>query len=134
MTRRGPGLAVAAACAALLAVSALGTARAAAGGAAVVGVAQVGPVWLGPGWPVATPWLYPGACLPYGRCFGAPWDERRQRQRAAAPEPPPADADLWGAAGSPWGYVRRLPPPTPESQIQPRYRDASTIRPEYGGP
>jgi hypothetical protein len=27
--------------------------------------------------------------------------------------------------------VRRLPPPTPQSQIQPRYRDASTIRPEF---
>jgi hypothetical protein len=44
---------------------------------------------------------------------------------------PRADQDLWGTTGSPWGYVRRLPPPTPESHIQPRYRDASTIRPEF---
>lgn len=116
-----------------LAALALGAPAAAAAGGAVI----VGPVWPGPwpGWPVASPFVYPGACLPYGRCFGPPWDERRQRQRPMAPDPsPPADADLWGAAGSPWGYVRRLPPPTPESQIQPRYRDASTIRPEYGGP
>jgi hypothetical protein len=38
---------------------------------------------------------------------------------------------IWGTTGSPWGYVRRLPPPTSESHIQPRYRDASTIRPEF---
>lgn len=118
------------ACLASLALSA--SAAAAAGGAVIVG-----PVWPGPwpGWPVAGPFAYPGACLPYGRCFGPPWDERRQRLRPMAPDaPPPADADIWGSTGSPWGYVRRLPPPTPESQIQPRYRDASTIRPEYGGP
>lgn len=115
------------ACAGLLAALLSSPAVAAAGGAVFVG-----PVW--PGWPAA-PFFYPGACAPYGRCFGPPWDERRQRQRPAPPEaPPPADADIWGSSGSPWGYVRRLPPPTPESQIQPRYRDASTIRPEYGGP
>jgi hypothetical protein len=43
----------------------------------------------------------------------------------------PADLDIWGGAGSPWGYVRRLPPPTPQSHIQPQYKDASTIRPEF---
>ena len=118
--------------AALLALLALGAGAAAAGGAAFVG-----PVWPGPwpGWPVAGPFAYSGACPPYGRCFGPPWDDRRQRQRPPPPDAPlPADADIWGSAGSPWGYVRRLPPPTPESQIQPRYRDASTIRPEFGGP
>jgi len=105
--------------------------------AATAGVVFIGPAWPGPwpGWPMTGPFVYPGACWPYGSCFGPPWDERRQRQRAAAPDPPPpVDPDIWGSSGSPWGYVRRLPPPTPESQIQPRYRDASTIRPEYGGP
>ena len=58
--------------------------------------------------------------------------ERRQRARPLPPTSQPlADSDIWGGAGSPWGYVRRLPPPTPESQIQPQFRDASTIRPEF---
>lgn len=116
---------------AVWAVLALGNGTAAAAGTVVVG-----PVWPGPwpGWPVTGPFVYPGACAPYGRCFGPPWDERRQRQRAAPDPLPPAEVDIWGTHGSPWGYVRRLPPPTPESQIQPRYRDASTVRPEYGGP
>ena len=55
---------------------------------------------------------------------------------AAAPAGPgaPPEQDIWGTTGSPWGYVRRLPPPTSASQIQPRYRDASTIRPEFAEP
>ena len=32
---------------------------------------------------------------------------------------------------APWGYVRRLPPSTPEGRIQPLYRGASTIRPGF---
>jgi hypothetical protein len=75
---------------------------------------------------------HPGACLGYAGCAGPWWDHRRQPRRPVAPEPAaPADPDIWGSTGSPWGYVRRLPPPTPEAQIQPRYRDAGTIRPEF---
>jgi hypothetical protein len=75
---------------------------------------------------------HPSACLTYGGCAGLWWDDRRQPRRPIAPEPSSqADSDIWGSAGSPWGYVRRLPPPTPEGHIQPRYRDASTIRPEF---
>jgi hypothetical protein len=75
---------------------------------------------------------HPSACLTYGGCAGLWWDDRRQPRRPIAPEPSSqAESDIWGSTGSPWGYVRRLPPPTPEGNIQPRYRDASTIRPEF---
>jgi hypothetical protein len=75
---------------------------------------------------------HPGACLTFGSCAGFWWDDRRQPRRPNTPEPASqAELDIWGSTGSPWGYVRRLPPPTPESHIQPRYRDASTIRPEF---
>jgi len=76
--------------------------------------------------------LHPGACLTHAGCIGPWWDERRQPRRPVAPEPASqVESDIWGPAGSPWGYVRRLPPPTPEGNIQPRYREASTIRPEF---
>lgn len=89
------------------------------------------PWWAGG--PVVAPWsVHAGACMAYGICGGGMWDDRRPWRRPVAPDPPSfADQDIWGASGSPWGYVRRLPPPTPESQIQPAYRDASTIRPEF---
>jgi hypothetical protein len=118
---------------ALLMYTAAGTATSAA---AAAGAVWVSPVWPGY-WPVH-PVFYPnfrGACPYYGACAGPWWDERRMRPRPAPPgEPPAAETDIWSSTGSPWGYVRRLPPPTPEGQIQPRYRDASTIRPEFGGP
>jgi hypothetical protein len=90
-----------------------------------------------PSYPV--PYLlyrHPGACLPYGACGGLWWwEDRRKPKRPVAPEQPSfTEQDIWGPTGSPWGYVRRLPPPTPESHIQPRYRDASTIRPEFNEP
>ena len=53
------------------------------------------------------------------------------RRPVAPVQPEFVEQDIWGTTGSPWGYVRRLPPPTPASHIQPRYRDASTIRPEF---
>lgn len=102
----------------------------------VLGATSVaaGTVYVRPVWPVFLPG-YPGACLPYGACALVPWGELRPWKRPVAPNPPEAaDPDIWGSTGSPWGYVRRLPPPTPPSQIQPRYQDASTIRPEFGGP
>ncbi|MGL6112205.1 MAG: hypothetical protein ACRC2B_19090 [Rubrivivax sp.] len=85
---------------------------------------------------MAALYVYPGACVPHGACTGPWWDERQRRRRAAAPEEPaaPPGLDIWGTPGSPWGYVRRLPPPTPAGQIQPRYRDASTVRPEFAEP
>ena len=91
---------------------------------------------LRPGVPATYPRiLYPGACMSYGACGRLWWDESRQWRRPVAPDPPAfLDADIWGTSGSRWGYVRRLPPPTPQSHIQPRYRDASTIRPEFAEP
>jgi hypothetical protein len=111
---------------------------AAVGSAAAAGPLHVGPVRPGylPAYPLIYPgYLHPGACVYAGGCVGTMWDERRLRRLPVAPsEPAPVEQDIWGSDGSPWGYVRRLPPPTPEAQIQPQYRDASTIRPEFGGP
>ena len=93
-----------------------------------------------PAWPGYPPrrlapyprYYYAGACLRFGGCGAWGWDERYAPRRPAAPDDPvPVEQDIWGTAGSPWGYVRRLPPPTPESHIQPRYKDASTVRPEF---
>jgi hypothetical protein len=101
-------------------------------------VVSMWPAWSGylPGYPVMYPlYFYPGACFAYGACDGLLWDDRRQWRRPVAPsQPSPVEQDLWATSGSPWGYVRRLPPPTPASHIQPRYRDASTIRPEFADP
>lgn len=122
--------------AAAVAVLMFAAAGAAAAAAVAGGTVWVSPVWPGH-WPVQ-PLVYPnfrGACPYYGACVGPWWDERRVRARPVAPgEPPPAETDIWRSTGSPWGYVRRVPPPTPQSQIQPRFRDASTVRPEFGGP
>ena len=55
--------------------------------------------------------------------------ERRMqelRERAARSEP-----GLQGSAEGPWGGQRYVPPATPESNIQPAYRGASQLRPEY---
>ena len=87
------------------------------------------------GYPRYPRYPYAGACLPYDACW--PWQpyDRREPRRPVAPEPaPPVDPDIWGTSGSPWGYVRRLPPPTPEGNIQPGFREASTIRPEFAAP
>lgn len=89
-----------------------------------------------PAYPVVVPaYAYAGACLSHGLCTGWRWDDRRTSRRPVAPdEPAAADLDIWGTNSSPWGYVRRLPPPTPADNIQPRYREASTIRPEFDEP
>lgn len=102
------------------------------GGAAMAGAGAYGwPVWWGAG--VVYPWYFnAGGCLPGGPCAAWAWQDRRPFKRPIAPEPLVFDdQDIWGSSGSPWGYVQRLPPPTPQSQIQPQYRDASTIRPEF---
>jgi len=112
----------------------LASGSAAAGVSNVGGTSHVRQMW--PGYPVVYPtYFYPGACLSYGDCAGMWWTERRPSRRPMAPsEPAAVEQDIWGTTGSPWGYVRRIPPPTPQSQIQPRYQDASTVRPEFGGP
>ncbi|MBS1176663.1 MAG: hypothetical protein H6R06_1075 [Proteobacteria bacterium] len=127
---------------ALIAILVLGMAHLAQAAANAPAAAEVAKGRLGrPGstWPspaVVSPYFFPGACVPYAACVGPWWDERARRRPAAAPAGPgaPPEQDIWGTTGSPWGYVRRLPPPTPASQIQPRYRDASTIRPEFAEP
>lgn len=124
---------------ALIAILALGMAplvQAAANAPAAAEVAQVRPGSLWPSAAVVSPYFHPGACVPYAACVGPWWDERPRRRPMAAPSAPaaPSEQDIWGTTGSPWGYVRRLPPPTPASQIQPRFRDASTIRPEFAEP
>lgn len=106
----------------------LGSGAALAGGAV-----QPGVMWPGiyPGHPFIAPMPHRAGCGLYTHCVPPWWDARRDRARPTAPPPPAVEPDIWGGSGSPWGYVRRVPPPTPESQIQPQYRDASTIRPEF---
>jgi hypothetical protein len=53
---------------------------------------------------------------------------RRDREEIATPKPPP---DLWDGTSGPWGYTRRIPPPTPESEIQPQYRGSGQVLPQY---
>jgi hypothetical protein len=92
--------------------------------------------YVRPGYPLWPP-LYraPGPCLPSGACAGLWLTDRQKPRRPVAPDKAnQADPDIWGTTGSPWGYVRRLPPPTSEGQIQPRYRDASTLRADVGEP
>jgi hypothetical protein len=106
-------------------------------GSVAAGATSAGGVPSVPGYRVLYPvYLYPGACLSYGACAVSGWADRRPWRRSVAPqsESPAIDPDIWGTTGSPWGYVRRMPPPTPENQIQPLYKDASTVRPEFGGP
>lgn len=115
----------------LASVLACALAPARAGGPAAAATVYGWPTWSGAA--VIYPWyLPPGPCPGSWACAGWGWEDRRPWRRPVAPEQPSFDEqDIWGTTGSPWGYVRRLPPPTPESQIQPAYRDASTIRPEY---
>jgi hypothetical protein len=113
----------------------LGAASMAAGTPSVSPASNVRPIYLS-SYPALFPtYLYPGVCLPYGACAVAGWADRRPWRRPTAPhEAPVIEQDIWGTTGSPWGYVRRMPPPTPSSQIQPRYQEASTVRPEFRDP
>jgi len=56
--------------------------------------------------------------------------ERQRRLDELRKDPPKIKAD---ATGIPWiePQARYLPPPTPEKQIQPAYRDRSVLRSEY---
>lgn len=121
----------------LLAVVVLGLMADAAATSVIVGgewVAGGGPGPYGP-WlsPYGYPWPAPGAMDAYGRCL-APWNcsdyeqmrrflDRYQRNYGArfAPDVPP----------SPQRWPQRDVPPTPADQIQPAYRNASQVRPEF---
>ena len=48
------------------------------------------------------------------------------RERATQPEP-----RIYGPGDGIWGLQRYIPPATPEANIQPAYRAASQLRPEY---
>ena len=78
------------------------------------------------------PWF--SCALPY-RC-GDPVQMRLEleryrrtqelRERATQSEP-----RIDGPGDGPWGRQRYVPPATPEANIQPAYRGASRLRPEY---
>jgi hypothetical protein len=78
------------------------------------------------------PWF---SCTPPYRCrdpvqlrLELERDRRMQelRERATQPEP-----RIYGPVDGPWGLQRYIPPATPEANIQPAYRGASQLRPEY---
>lgn len=91
--------------------------------------AAAGAAWGG----YRRPWMVTGPweCVPPW-CAGPyiTWSmlERQRRfdelRRATARNPAPAPANLWPQA-------TQLPPPTPESHIQPAFRDHSVVRPEF---
>lgn len=83
------------------------------------------PYWAGPiYWPYYDPMLLR---VELERMERLRW----LREAAGERSPPQAPGNLWDGGAGPWGYVKRIPPPTPESEIQPAYRGASQIRPEY---
>lgn len=115
---------------------------AAQGGVAVGGSA----VWARPGygpvapyvsgvyapWPLYAPWGPCGA-----RFCGDSIALRRYIAREIRRQELAAGADAAGAGGfarpgeSPFGPPRYLPPPTPESEIQPRFQGSGEILPQF---
>jgi hypothetical protein len=97
-----------------------------------IGFFTAGPVWA-PGFPagrppaglIAPPW----GCAPgMGNCISR--EELRiilDRQRRF--DLLKQDAPASGAGYPP--QVRHLPPPTPDSEVQPAYRESGSIRPEF---
>jgi hypothetical protein len=57
--------------------------------------------------------------------------ERYRRMQDLRDGPTPSDPRVSGPNYGPWGPQRYLPPPTPDANIQPAYRDASRLRPEF---
>lgn len=116
-----------------VATSTPGIASAEGGGGPATGTPVPVPVYVYPTWGFG---MYRD-CAFYGTCLDAyraarSYEERReqvrrQRQEIATPTPAP---DLWSGDG-PWGYTRRMPPPTPESEIQPQYRESGQVLPQY---
>jgi hypothetical protein len=121
----------------VLAVVVLGLMADAAATSVVVGGEGVVGVWPAPHGPWLAPYGHPlpapGALDAFGRCL-APWNcadheqmrrflDRYQRNYGArfAPDLPPL----------PPRWPQRDVPPTPADQIQPAYRNASQVRPEF---
>jgi hypothetical protein len=112
-----------------LVVLAAGTLRAGVGEA----MAQVAPYympgpyerhWLGyPGWP---PGAAHGPCYPFASCW-AMRDYEHQQRRAQRFDSLRQDGD------SDTALIDALPhgPPSPESELQPRYRDSGKVLPQY---
>lgn len=83
-------------------------------------------------WGMYDPWFI---CTPPYLC-GDPFqmrielerDRRRQELRERATQSAPR---IYGPGDGPWGRQRYIPPATPEAHIQPAYRGASKLRPEY---
>jgi hypothetical protein len=74
-------------------------------------------------------------CTPTYRCrtqiqwrFDSGRYGRRQEVRERPAQSEPLND---GPAYGPWGPQRYVPPATPEANIQPAYRSASRLRPEY---
>jgi len=109
-------------------------ATAAAGVTIAGGALYYRPAWPGfrPGYPVMYPlYLYPGTCFAFGGCTGLLWEDGLLPRRPVAPDAPnPAAQETAAAPRNPWGPAHKLPPPTVESQIQPQFRNASTLRQE----
>jgi hypothetical protein len=92
-----------------------------------------GAAWIGrsPAGLIAPPWgCAPGQSDCIGRAELRLILERQRRfellkQDASGVQPAPVSG-IWQVP-----QARNLPPPTPESQIQPAYRDSSVVRPEF---
>lgn len=107
-----------------------------AGGLAVdAGIGAAYGVPVGPGG-LGEPWI---ACQPPAACLDAielriELKRFRRAQELRAGATANADAPPGAAAIGPYGSRRYVPPPTPEANIQPAYRGASRLRPEYDEP
>lgn len=120
---------------------------AAPGFAAAQGGVAVGGVWARPGygpgvpyvsgvyapWPLYAPWW--GPCGP--RFCGDSVALRRYIAQEIRRQELAAGADSAGAGGfarpgeSPFGPPRYLPPPTPQSEIQPRFQGSGEVLPQF---
>ena len=96
--------------------------------------------WMWPGYGPNGPYPY-GGYAPWSTCWPGPcadgiWlrsairrdlqqqELRRELERRAGAGFPQGGDSLYGAP-------RYVPPPTPESQVQPAYRGSGDVRPEY---
>jgi hypothetical protein len=75
------------------------------------------------------------ACAPPNRCGDTirlrVELERYRRMQELREQPAQSDSRTYARDFGPWGQQRYVPPPTPEANIQPAYRDASRLRPEF---
>lgn len=98
--------------------------------------------WVVWQWPVYGPYApYPyGGFAPWASCMHWPCVDggqlRRDFRREMRAQELRRTLDLRADREAPrelqyFGMPRYLPPPTPESQVQPRYRGSGDVRPEY---